>query len=137
MAAFGDKQLRKLSGLVAQLSGVGFEGTIKLISHTGRFCLGINSLDDQSLPKENTDFTQCDIQTPRLNPAENQQSRSFRRYAAQYRIGSGSRINISLANRGSSNPLYVYPDLNEVNTAGEWNKIAQLNNRVEYQLEPQ
>ena len=45
-------------------------------------------------------------------------------------------IQIEIVSHGSEIPLVEPPPLVTVQTAGEWNRIAQLNNRLEFSVIP-
>jgi len=43
---------------------------------------------------------------------------------------------VLIENAGSSRPATTYPQRTETLTAGEWNRAAAFNNRVEFIVEP-
>jgi outer membrane protein OmpA-like peptidoglycan-associated protein len=61
------------------------------------------------------------------------QSPAFARYLAQLR---DAPVQVAVVSHGTSRPLVRYPDLAGVQTAGDWNQIARLNQRVEMVLVP-
>ena len=62
------------------------------------------------------------------------QSPAFARYLTERR--SNSSIQIAVMSHGASRPLATYPDVASIQTAGDWNQAARLNQRVEIVLVP-
>jgi hypothetical protein len=69
-----------------------------------------------------------------LSPAQHQ-SIAFANFASTLRQRSGGAIEIEVENGGRTSPI-EYPEQRENTTAGEWNRIAALNNRVEFRAVP-
>jgi CheY-like chemotaxis protein len=136
---FGNEQLHTLSRLVAHLENQQFKGTVRLISHVGEFCLKMDEQNNVILPSEDSDITECEVNAYGRYEAQQlglQQSDSFTQFVDEYQAANPSCIDIELITEGKGNPLYVYPDYYQIKTAQEWNQVAGLNNRVEYELLP-
>jgi CheY-like chemotaxis protein len=133
----GDARHVQLRELIARLAAAGFQGTVRLETHTGEFCLVRDEQGHLRLPGDNLVFSRCEVVSyPQAAAAQHglRQSPTFARYLAERR--GNSSIAIAVAAHGASRPLVAYPDLASVQTAGDWNQTARLNQRVEITLVP-
>jgi hypothetical protein len=133
----GDERLNLVRELVARLAAADFRGTVRIESHAGEFCLVRDEQGAYRLPSRSLSFSRCEVLSYSPEYATlltRRQSTSFARFLAEPPPGNG--IQIELVAQGKSWPLVPYPDRSMVNTAGEWNQIAQLNNRVDISLIP-
>jgi CheY-like chemotaxis protein len=136
---FGADRLPQLQELVQQLESTGFRGTIRLESHIGEFCLIHLPADDGSgtawsvAPPE-LHLTDCNAlgqstqQSLTLSAAS---SAAFKRFLAELPAG----IRIDIVPLGSSEPKSNYPTDPNV-SAGDWNRVAQHNQRIHIILQP-
>jgi CheY-like chemotaxis protein len=136
---FGGDRLPLLQELVQQLNASGFRGTVRLESHAGEFCLIHVPLPDGAgatwtvAPPE-LRLTDCNAlgqstqQSVTLSAAE---SSAFKRFMSELPAG----IRIDTVPLGSAEPKWDYPTDPNV-SAGEWNRIAQHNQRVQIILQP-
>ncbi len=67
---------------------------------------------------------------------QQRQSIAFANLVAGVRQRTSGAITVALENAGSSRAAAPYPPRNESLTAGEWNRAAAANNRVEFAVEP-
>ena len=135
--ALGDSRLAVLRELIARLTAAGFQGTVRLETHIGEFCLERDEHGDPREPDDSLSFSRCEVVTyPPAQAAQlsRRQSPAFARYLAERR--PGSPIQISVVAHGATRPLAPYPDVASVQTAGDWNRYARLNQRVEIVLAP-
>jgi hypothetical protein len=135
--AFGDARLAMLRELTARLDAAGFQGTVRLETHIGEFCLVRDEQGSAREPSDNLPFSRCEVVS--YPPAQAVQlsrrlSPSFARYLADRR--PHNPIQIMIVPHGADRPLLSYPELSDVQTAGDWNRIARLNQRVEIVLVP-
>ncbi len=131
----GDERLAQVRELIARLTAAGFQGTMRLETHTGEFCLVRDEQGDLHLPGDSLVFSRCEVVS--YPPAQavqlgQRQSPAFARYLAERR--PGNQIQITVVSHGTNRPLVTYPDLASVQTAGDWNRIARSNQRVEVML---
>jgi CheY-like chemotaxis protein len=136
---FGGDRLPLLQELVQQLSATGFRGTIRLESHVGEFCLihlptaDGNSANWSVAPPE-LHLTDCNAlgqsaqQSVSMSAAE---SAAFKRFLEELPGG----IRVETVPLGSAEPKWDYPSDPNV-SAGEWNRVAQHNQRVQIVLQP-
>lgn len=142
---FGEQTLQTLSTLVTHLSGSGFQGIIKLESHVGQFCLTENTeTDNWIIPAENLSIAQCQMtdltESEALSLGE-LQTIEFGNYLSNFlssdkRSTDNANLNVQVESLGNQNPLIPYPTFDPSLTAGNWNRIAKRNNRVEVIIIP-
>jgi CheY-like chemotaxis protein len=134
----GDARLAQLRELLERLAAAGFRGELRIETHVGEFCL---TRDDQGalrLAGDELAFNRCEIQSQPPALAEQRglrQSAAFARFLAEH--GRVARdIRVMVVSHGADRPLVPYPDPAGLRTAGEWNRVARLNQRVEIVLVP-
>ncbi|MEQ1581938.1 MAG: response regulator [Steroidobacteraceae bacterium] len=128
----------KLRALLARLKVDGFKGVVRVETFIGDFCLAGNAIEGYSLAADDLPARRCDVTG---NPFEDgltgaqRQSLPFANLAASIaqETGGGIRIEVIAAGR---RPMVPYPAAAESLTAGEWNRAATRNNRVEFTIEP-
>jgi len=133
----GDVRLAQLRELIARLTAAGFQGTVRLETHIGEFCLARDEQGSLRLPGDDLSISRCEVVT--YPPAQavqlgQVQSPAFARYLAERR--PANRVQITVVSHGASRPLAAYPDLASIQTAGDWNRVARVNQRVEVKLLP-
>jgi CheY-like chemotaxis protein len=136
---FGGERLEHLQELVQQLHEAGFRGTVRLESHVGEFCLLRLPVNEGKaalwapVPNE-SHLTDCNVlgqsseQSQQLAAA---QSSAFERFLKELPAG----IRVQTVPLGAAEPLEDYPTNPDV-LAGEWNRVAQRNQRLHIVLLP-
>jgi hypothetical protein len=66
---------------------------------------------------------------------QQRQSLAFANLTAGVRQRTAGAITVALENGGNGRPIVPYPARTDTLTAGEWNKAAAANNRVEFAAE--
>jgi CheY-like chemotaxis protein len=125
--------------LLLKLEAQGFHGTVKVISFAGIFCLAGNPTDGFVPAPAVLAAAKCDLLGNPFEDSlsgEQRQSLAFANLVAGVRQRSAGQISVSMENAGATRPILAYPARNETITAGEWNKAAAANNRVEFVQEP-
>jgi CheY-like chemotaxis protein len=136
---FDRSRLEVLREFLAKLQSQGFHGVVKITSASGLFCLTGNPTDGFAPASAVLPVAKCDLIG---NPYEEsltgqqRQSLAFANLIAGVRQRSGGTISVVIDNVGSSRPASPYPPRTEALTAGEWNRAAASNNRVELTAEP-
>jgi CheY-like chemotaxis protein len=133
----GDDLVVKLARLVEFLENVEFKGIVLLEPHLGDFCVMENNQDEVVLPPAAESFDNCDVPELASTEAEalaEQQSLAFGSFMSTYKNSGSDNFEIQVLSAGNSQPDMAYPDPDLVNSAGDWNRIAAYNNRVEIQL---
>ncbi len=136
------QRLELLDGLMDKLERANFSGTVKLEGHMGEFCLMMVPLEDgrelEMLPPSDLPIVDCDvigISNSLAMEQSVQQTVAFSRYLQSFAESSNS-IRIEVVPYGTSQPRELYPDSLEGLTAGDWNAVALMNNRIKFELIP-
>jgi CheY-like chemotaxis protein len=135
---FDRGRLEVLRELLGKLELQGFHGVVKITSLSGLFCLSGNSADGFAPAGASVLASKCDVVG---NPFEEslsgqqRQSLAFANLIAGVRQRTAGAITVAIENGGSAHPSTPYPARNESLTAGEWNRAAAANNRVEFAAE--
>lgn len=136
---FDDARVEQLAELLARLAAVGFDGAIRLEAHLGEFCMTVDEAGSYRLADPDTPLGECDlIGNPLAEGAGqgNGQSEAFKQFLANAPMLSRTGIDLTVLTHGSRDSERRYPYPPEISTAGEWNRIAARNNRVETSLLP-
>ncbi len=133
---FNDSRAIWLSGMVDQLKRAGFKGTLELRAHYGNFCLRTTESGDMVLAAPETEIAKCQFakDLKGSDAWRNEQSVAFANYINVELARSGGDVEILLFSNGFNDPAVPYPAVYDVKTAGEWNRIAQLNQQVRVSL---
>ena len=133
----GEKRLQVLEQLNEQLLAINFSGVVRVETHVANFCLSVAGSDGYRLADEDLQAIACD--TIGVSPGQAYelglgQSVSFANFMRLADERSGGRIRYEIISLGNSDPLMSYPASPDGMTAGAWNRIATVNNRVEISL---
>jgi CheY-like chemotaxis protein len=138
--AFGDRRLVLVQELVSRLQTLGFRGVVLLESHLGEFCLDGSEGDgytpaaaDQSV----TDCTRIGHPHEQMPGVGTRQSIAFANFLSSSPLLEDGNIRIEIKTYQTGQPRVPYPPLQADITAGEWNRIALANNRIDVQLIPE
>ena len=135
--ALGSIRLEAVRQLVYRLAKEKVSGVVDIKTYVGRFCLVGNSVDGFSLAPDETLFAKCDVVG---NPAEDALPPTQRIPLALANIVGDIRHSTHGALQVQSsmgNPAILaaqYPPISIDLTAGEWNRAASANNRVEIRV---
>jgi CheY-like chemotaxis protein len=135
---FDHGRLDAFRELLLKLEAQGFHGAVKVTSFAGIFCLTGNATDGFAPALPGLAVAKCDLVG---NPfedsltAQQRQSLAFANLVAGVRQRTGGQISVTLESAGSTRPVAGYPARTEITTAGEWNRAAAANNRVEFMAE--
>jgi len=134
---FDDARLQRLTELLSRLAGIGFAGTVRLDAHLGTFCLEADRAGGYVLADPAAPITDCDLLgNPFVDSASlsNGQSAAFANFLAGAPLFANPGIEVEVVARGRRDSVTRYPYPPNITTAGEWNQVAALNNRVEFTL---
>jgi CheY-like chemotaxis protein len=135
---FDRSRLDVLREFLARLESQGFRGVVRITNLAGMFCLSGNAADGFAPAAASLPLSKCDLIG---NPFEDslsgqqRQSLAFANLIAGVRQRASGAIAIDLENGGNSRNSTPYPVRTEGLTAGEWNRAAAANNRVEFAAE--
>jgi CheY-like chemotaxis protein len=131
-------RLDRLRGLAQTLEEQQFQGRIVVETFTGDFCLTGSAGDGFTVASPQLPTQKCDLVgnpfEDSLSPAQ-RQSVAFANFALMLRQRSAGAITVEIVNGGRRSPV-GYPEQGESSTAGDWNAVAEQNNRVEFRLVP-
>ena len=133
-------RLERLRDMITQLKAGGFRGTLKVATYVGEFCLVGNGIEGYSMAADDLPANRCDL---RGNPFDDglssaqRQSLPFANLVASLRQDKTRTLNVEVEHEGRK-PAVPYPRGDQLAkvSAGDWNKIAAQNNRVEFAAEP-
>jgi CheY-like chemotaxis protein len=139
-APLSGARLERMRDMITQLKAGGFRGTIKVATFVGEFCLVGNGIEGYSMAADDLPAARCDL---RGNPFDDglssaqRQSLPFANLVASLRQDKSDQLRVEVEHAGRK-PLVPYPRGDQLAkvTAGDWNKIAAQNNRVEFAAQP-
>jgi len=142
MVPYGEAPLERsrvdaLRELFGKLEAQGFRGQVKITSSAGLFCLSGNASDGYAPATPSLPFAKCDLvgnPADDAGAAQQRQSLAFANLVAGIRQRTGGAIGVAIDS--ANKPPVPYPARSEALTAGEWNKAAVANNRVDFVAEP-
>jgi CheY-like chemotaxis protein len=137
--AFDRSRLDVLRELLTKLEAQGFHGVVKISSSAGLFCLSGNATDGYVPAVPTLPINRCDMIGNPLDEAlsgQQRQSLAFANLVAGVRQRTAGAITVALESTGTTHAGTPYPTRTESLTAGEWNRVAAANNRVEFSAEP-
>lgn len=131
-----DARVSLVRDLVVRLDQAGFKGVVRLDTYAAEFCLE-RSDGVLRVPRDDAPIARCEVVSYTPEYAYNlskRQSVGFARFLASP-LTQGD-IRVEIVPHGKDRPLFAYPSIYGVQTAGEWNRIARRNHRVEVTLVP-
>ncbi len=135
---FDRSRLDVLREMLAKLETQGFHGVLKVTNMAGLFCLTANGGEGYVPAMPTIPVSKCDVIGNPFEESLNGQQRqslAFANLIAGARQRTGGAISVVVETAGSSKLAAPYPPRSDGLTAGEWNRAASANNRVEYTTE--
>jgi CheY-like chemotaxis protein len=135
---FDRTRLDVLRDMLGKLEAQNFHGVVRVTNMAGLFCLSANGNEGYVPAMPTILVSKCDVIG---NPFEEsltgqqRQSLAFANLVAGVRQRSAGTISVVLETAGSSRLAAAYPARSDSLTAGEWNRAAAANNRVELTTE--
>jgi CheY-like chemotaxis protein len=136
--AFDRSRLEVLRDLLMKLEAQNFHGVVKITSSAGLFCLSGNATDGYQPAAPALPVKSCDLVGNPLDEAlsgQQRQSLAFANLVAGVRQRTAGAITVALESAGTTHPSTPYPARTDSLTAGDWNKAAAANNRVDFSVE--
>ena len=136
------RRLQLLQGVLPQLASLGFQGVVRLEGHVGAFCLSDIVLEDGSqlaIPAASeSPVSSCASIGSSARQAVQLSVQQSDEFAGYINVASDQypQISIDIVARGESAPIVAYPASLDQITAGDWNSVALVNNRVTLELIP-
>jgi CheY-like chemotaxis protein len=135
--ALDGPRLEIIRQLLGRLAADDYRGVVEVRSFTGRFCLVGNANDGYSIAPEETPFARCEVvgnpYEESLQPSQ-RESLAFANLASEYRSATSGGMQIQVSQGDVAATLVPYPQVSAALTAGEWNRAAGANNRIEIRL---
>jgi CheY-like chemotaxis protein len=138
-APLGDERLKIIEQLSDQLVAINFSGVVRIETHVADFCLVVVSNDGFRLARDTLPAGDCDSLGATPGEAYEMglaQSVAFANFIRLADERTGGRIRYEIVSTGNADPLMPYPVSVDGVTAGDWNRIAAANNRVEISVNP-
>jgi CheY-like chemotaxis protein len=135
--ALGGARLEVIRQLLYRLARQKVSGVVDIRSFAGRFCLVGNALDGYSLAPDETPFARCDQVG---NPSEEALSALQRTPLAlanligEIRASTHGALTAQVSVGDTASVLAPYPPPSAELSAGEWNRAASANNRIEIRV---
>ncbi|MDE2252385.1 MAG: hypothetical protein KGL25_13375, partial [Gammaproteobacteria bacterium] len=133
----GGARLEPLRALFARLAAAGFHGVVEIRSYPGRYCM-LGTPGALQLPAADIAYSECGALGNPLDYAapEALQSPAFTSLLAAQRARGQGAPEVQLAAGGAGETVVPYPPHSPLLTAGEWNRAAAANNRIEVRTRP-
>ena len=134
-----DARMDRLNELLTHLVSLGFEGTVRLELHLGQYCLADQEDGTWQLAAPETQVGECRLVGHPLDnsvSASERQSLAFANFLAVSPLINESGIDVEVVAHGRSDSVPRIPYSARLATAGQWNAVAERNNRVEFILLP-
>jgi hypothetical protein len=131
-APLAGARVEQVAAVLARLTATGFHGVVQIRSIPGRYCMVSGPGGAMISAGDNTPYAKCEqIGNPRDDDdaGEGRQSVAFADMLSTARASAGYEIQISAADADAV--AHPYPAVSDSLTAGEWNRAAAANNRVE------
>jgi CheY-like chemotaxis protein len=130
-------RLEIIRQLLGRLAADDYRGTVEVRTFTGRFCLVGNANEGYSVAPEEAAFARCDVvgnpHEESLQPSQ-RESLAFANLANEYRSATNGGMQIQVSQGEAAATLVPYPQISAALTAGEWNRAAGANNRIEIRV---
>jgi CheY-like chemotaxis protein len=133
----GGARIDAVQNILARLVARGFRGTVEIRSIPGRFCLQ-GTGDTVMLAAPDLSFSKCDqIGNPvDTGGVASRESVAFANMLSAQHSHGRSAFDVQLATGGVDEVAAPYPLPSAQLTAGDWNRAAAANNRVEVRAHP-
>jgi CheY-like chemotaxis protein len=135
---FDRSRLDVLRDVLTKLEAQNFRGVLKVTSLPGMFCLAGNASDGFAPAPAALLLSKCDLVGNPFEEAlsgQQRQSIAFANLVAGVTQRTSGAITVAVENAASARAAVPYPARADSLTAGEWNRAAAANNRVEYAAE--
>jgi CheY-like chemotaxis protein len=132
---FAGARVASLRALLDRLAAQGFRGVVEMRSYPGRYCMQLVGSVPQ-LPAADVGYAKC---ASVGNPLDYTEARSLQSaefaalLAAQVARGRGA-LDVQLIAGAADDVVTPYPAISAPLTAGEWNRAAAANNRIEVHI---
>lgn len=120
-----------IAQLINQLDDFGFEGSLYIQFHSGRFCQRMLENRQLALVSSEKSISQCDFNLQSIN--SDVVLAEFESFLASINQ-KHPNLTVLFESVGGQFMLQDYPEITEGVTAGQWNSVAKINNRFDFVL---
>ncbi|MEZ5498179.1 MAG: response regulator [Steroidobacteraceae bacterium] len=134
------ERLEGIRTVLGRLAEQQYRGEVQIATYPGRFCLTGNAAEGYSLAPEETLVSACDvIGNPFLEglSAGQRESLAFANTVGRFRGAAEGALRVDVIAGQAEDIAVPYPPLSDNLLAGQWNRAAEANNRVEIRLRSQ
>ncbi len=130
--ALNDQRIYMVGELLGLLKAADFNGIVFIDVHMGNFCVVEDPSGRYMLPEPESNLEECMFLASRMPEIliGEQASIGFLNYLQSAPILAEGNIEIELSSQDYSEPRYSYPPTTSAVSAGDWNAVAQKNNRI-------
>jgi hypothetical protein len=129
------QRFETLRELFQRLAAEDFAGTVEVTSYPGRFCLVGNAAEGYSVAPDESLFNQCDlVGNPRDEAAPERISLALANLIGNFRRLTQNQAEVRVSTGDAATTVSPYPAQSDDLSAGEWNRAARVNNRVEIRV---
>ena len=135
--ALGGPRLDVIGKLLYRLARQKVAGVVDIRAFAGRFCLVGNALDGYSLAPDETLFSRCDVvgnPSDDALPSNQRTPLVLANLIGDIRSSTHGALQVQVATGDAGSVLVPYPPAVSELTAGEWNRAASANHRVEIRV---
>ncbi len=136
---FNDARAVEVRGLLERLVALNFRGRVRIESHLGEFCLVGDDAASYRLAPADLPVEACSYVGHPLDDSAfvaDRQSLGFAEFLKDSPLMNGSGIVVQLVAYDRAHSLRRVPFPSDVSVSGDWNRIAERNNRLEFSLIP-
>jgi hypothetical protein len=123
--------------IFTRLAARGYQGVVDVRTYPGRYCLVGNQNEGLPPAPDEMPFSRCNnLGNPHeeaLAPSQ-RESLAFANLAGEFKSTTHGALDIQFSSGDASGTLVAYPQVSGSLTAGEWNRAAASNNRIEIRL---
>jgi len=135
--ALGGPRIETLRQILTRLAARNYAGVVEVRTFPGRFCLVGNATEGYSVAPDELAFSRCNsVGNPHEDALEPSQRESlgYANLVGEFRSATKGALDVRLTQGDVASTVVAYPLVASTLTAGEWNKAAVANNRVEIRL---
>ena len=133
----GGSRLDVLRQVFDRLTAEGYHGTVDIEVFPGRFCMTGDPSAGYALAPDAMAYSQCTVVAPDPNASASSPERypvGFADLVSSFRAGSHGTAGVRVEPGDASSTIVAYPPVTDSLTAGEWNRAASANNRIEIRV---
>ena len=130
-------RIEALRQILTRLADRNYTGIVEVRTFPGRFCLVGNATEGYSVAPDELAFSRCNsVGNPHEDTLEPSQRESlgYANLVGEYRSATKGALDVRLTQGDVATTAMAYPLVASTLTAGEWNRAAAANNRVEIRL---